>query len=43
MDQQLEIPGQYGKGTCKPLPEYHVTISGFDEKVSSSTLLSIVG
>lgn len=29
---ELEIPGQYdGKG--KPLPEYHVRISGFDERV----------
>ncbi|XP_060058172.1 DNA-dependent protein kinase catalytic subunit [Erinaceus europaeus] len=29
---ELEIPGQYdGKG--KPLPEYHVRIAGFDERV----------
>lgn len=28
----LEIPGQY-KGKTKPLPEYHVKIVGFDEKV----------
>ncbi|XP_049981118.1 DNA-dependent protein kinase catalytic subunit [Alexandromys fortis] len=29
---EVEIPGQYdGKG--KPLPEYHVRISGFDERV----------
>ena len=27
------IPGQYD-GKSKPLPEYHVKISGFDEKVS---------
>ncbi|XP_035175280.1 DNA-dependent protein kinase catalytic subunit [Oxyura jamaicensis] len=30
---ELEVPGQYdGKG--KPLPEYHVKISGFDERIS---------
>ncbi|CAB4045005.1 DNA-dependent kinase catalytic subunit-like, partial [Paramuricea clavata] len=29
---QLEIPGQY-TGRNKPLPEYHVKIAGFDEKV----------
>lgn len=28
----LEIPGQY-TGRGKPLPEYHVKIAGFDEKV----------
>uniref|UniRef100_A0A8C3Q098 DNA-dependent protein kinase catalytic subunit n=1 Tax=Chrysolophus pictus TaxID=9089 RepID=A0A8C3Q098_CHRPC len=29
---ELEVPGQYdGKG--KPLPEYHVKISGFDERI----------
>ncbi|GFO12453.1 DNA-dependent protein kinase catalytic subunit [Plakobranchus ocellatus] len=28
----LEIPGQYD-GLDKPLPEYHVKISGFDERV----------
>ncbi|XP_064478548.1 DNA-dependent protein kinase catalytic subunit-like [Ornithodoros turicata] len=28
----LEIPGQY-TGKCKPMPEYHVQISGFDEKI----------
>ncbi|CAL1543153.1 unnamed protein product [Lymnaea stagnalis] len=28
----LEIPGQY-TGQKKPLPEYHVKISGFDERV----------
>ncbi|KAK3728486.1 hypothetical protein QZH41_002347 [Actinostola sp. cb2023] len=30
--QKLEIPGQY-TGLSKPLPEYHVKIAGFDEKV----------
>ncbi|XP_048223408.1 DNA-dependent protein kinase catalytic subunit [Perognathus longimembris pacificus] len=30
---ELEIPGQYD-GQGKPLPEYHVRISGFDERVS---------
>lgn len=30
--QELEIPGQYD-GKSKPLPEYHVRISGFDERV----------
>ncbi|KAL6085809.1 hypothetical protein STEG23_007048, partial [Scotinomys teguina] len=35
---ELEIPGQYdGKG--KPLPEYHVRISGFDERVKVMTSL----
>ncbi|XP_040210104.1 DNA-dependent protein kinase catalytic subunit [Rana temporaria] len=29
---ELEIPGQYN-GKSKPLPEYHVKISGFDERV----------
>lgn len=29
---ELEIPGQYD-GKSKPLPEYHVRISGFDERV----------
>ncbi|XP_069477126.1 DNA-dependent protein kinase catalytic subunit [Ambystoma mexicanum] len=29
---ELEIPGQYD-GKCKPLPEYHMKISGFDERV----------
>ncbi|KAM4865347.1 DNA-dependent protein kinase catalytic subunit [Thomomys bottae] len=29
---ELEIPGQYD-GRGKPLPEYHVRISGFDERV----------
>ncbi|XP_062426360.1 DNA-dependent protein kinase catalytic subunit [Rhea pennata] len=29
---EIEVPGQYdGKG--KPLPEYHVRISGFDERI----------
>ncbi|GAB1598867.1 DNA-dependent protein kinase catalytic subunit-like isoform X1, partial [Argonauta hians] len=28
----LEIPGQY-HGFKKPLPEYHIKVSGFDEKV----------
>ncbi|XP_071796803.1 DNA-dependent protein kinase catalytic subunit-like [Asterias amurensis] len=31
-DRELEIPGQYG-GRTKPMPEYHVKIAGFDEKV----------
>ncbi|XP_064405997.1 DNA-dependent protein kinase catalytic subunit-like isoform X2 [Halichondria panicea] len=30
--EHVEIPGQYD-GSSKPLPEYHVKISGFDEKV----------
>ncbi|XP_063779765.1 DNA-dependent protein kinase catalytic subunit [Pseudophryne corroboree] len=29
----LEIPGQYD-GKTKPMPEYHVKISGFDERVT---------
>lgn len=29
---EVEIPGQYD-GKAKPLPEYHVRISGFDERV----------
>uniref|UniRef100_A0A665X1D8 DNA-dependent protein kinase catalytic subunit n=1 Tax=Echeneis naucrates TaxID=173247 RepID=A0A665X1D8_ECHNA len=29
---ELEIPGQYD-GRSKPLPEYHVKITGFDERV----------
>ncbi|XP_055932973.1 DNA-dependent protein kinase catalytic subunit-like isoform X2 [Argiope bruennichi] len=29
---QIEIPGQYS-GKSKPLPEYHVKVAGFDEKV----------
>ncbi|KAM7390735.1 hypothetical protein PAMA_008770 [Pampus argenteus] len=29
---ELEIPGQYD-GRCKPLPEYHAKITGFDERV----------
>ncbi|KAM5158207.1 DNA-dependent protein kinase catalytic subunit [Mantella aurantiaca] len=29
---ELEIPGQYN-GRSNPLPEYHVKISGFDERV----------
>ncbi|XP_030070017.1 DNA-dependent protein kinase catalytic subunit [Microcaecilia unicolor] len=29
---ELEIPGQYN-GRSKPLPEYHVKISGFNERV----------
>ncbi|XP_053322155.1 DNA-dependent protein kinase catalytic subunit [Spea bombifrons] len=29
---ELEIPGQYD-GKSKPMPEYHVRISGFDERV----------
>ncbi|CAH2285137.1 DNA-dependent kinase catalytic subunit [Pelobates cultripes] len=31
-NDQLEIPGQYD-GKTKPMPEYHVKISGFDERV----------
>uniref|UniRef100_F6UGH4 DNA-dependent protein kinase catalytic subunit n=1 Tax=Xenopus tropicalis TaxID=8364 RepID=F6UGH4_XENTR len=30
---ELEIPGQYS-GRSKPMPEYHVKISGFDERVN---------
>ncbi|XP_035828316.1 DNA-dependent protein kinase catalytic subunit [Aplysia californica] len=30
--RELEIPGQY-RGLDKPLPEYHVRVSGFDERV----------
>ncbi|XP_065180580.1 DNA-dependent protein kinase catalytic subunit-like [Sycon ciliatum] len=30
--QVLEIPGQY-HGRSKPLPEYHVKIAGFDERI----------
>ncbi|MBZ3885751.1 DNA-dependent protein kinase catalytic subunit [Sciurus carolinensis] len=33
---ELEIPGQYD-GRGKPLPEYHVRISGFDERVKVMT------
>ncbi|XP_029447109.1 DNA-dependent protein kinase catalytic subunit isoform X2 [Rhinatrema bivittatum] len=33
---ELEIPGQYD-GKCKPLPEYHVKISGFDERIKVMT------
>ncbi|KAF6100707.1 protein kinase, DNA-activated, catalytic subunit [Phyllostomus discolor] len=33
---ELEIPGQYdGKG--KPVPEYHVRVAGFDERVKTMT------
>ncbi|XP_069076234.1 DNA-dependent protein kinase catalytic subunit isoform X2 [Pleurodeles waltl] len=32
LKNELEIPGQYD-GKSKPLPEYHVKISGFDERV----------
>ncbi|XP_021065597.1 DNA-dependent protein kinase catalytic subunit [Mus pahari] len=32
LKNELEIPGQYD-GKSKPLPEYHVRISGFDERV----------
>ncbi|XP_075069595.1 DNA-dependent protein kinase catalytic subunit [Mixophyes fleayi] len=32
----LEIPGQYD-GKMKPMPEYHVKISGFDERVQVMT------
>ncbi|MBN3311515.1 PRKDC kinase, partial [Atractosteus spatula] len=31
---ELEVPGQYD-GRSKPLPEYHVKITGFDERVQS--------
>uniref|UniRef100_A0A8C5JY83 DNA-dependent protein kinase catalytic subunit n=1 Tax=Jaculus jaculus TaxID=51337 RepID=A0A8C5JY83_JACJA len=34
--QELEIPGQYD-GKSKPLPEYHIRISGFDERVKVMT------
>ncbi|XP_070581112.1 DNA-dependent protein kinase catalytic subunit-like [Ptychodera flava] len=37
-DRELEIPGQY-RGRSKPLPEYHVKIAGFDEKVLVLTSL----
>ncbi|ESO96748.1 hypothetical protein LOTGIDRAFT_143667, partial [Lottia gigantea] len=30
--RELEIPGQYD-GLSKPLPEYHVKVAGFDERV----------
>uniref|UniRef100_A0A8C5WDN6 DNA-dependent protein kinase catalytic subunit n=1 Tax=Leptobrachium leishanense TaxID=445787 RepID=A0A8C5WDN6_9ANUR len=32
LKNELEIPGQYD-GETKPMPEYHVKISGFDERV----------
>ena len=32
-DQDLELPGQY-TGLSKPLPEYHVKINSFDDRVS---------
>uniref|UniRef100_A0A4W3HU56 DNA-dependent protein kinase catalytic subunit n=1 Tax=Callorhinchus milii TaxID=7868 RepID=A0A4W3HU56_CALMI len=32
LGNELEIPGQYD-GKCKPLPEYHAKITGFDERV----------
>ncbi|KAM4688942.1 DNA-dependent protein kinase catalytic subunit [Discoglossus pictus] len=32
LKHELEIPGQYD-GKSKPMPEYHVKISGFDERV----------
>ncbi|CAK6951979.1 LOW QUALITY PROTEIN: DNA-dependent protein kinase catalytic subunit [Scomber scombrus] len=32
LGNELEIPGQYD-GRCKPLPEYHAKITGFDERV----------
>ena len=31
--KDLEIPGQY-KGKTKPMPEYHVKIESFDERVN---------
>ncbi|XP_026875191.2 DNA-dependent protein kinase catalytic subunit [Electrophorus electricus] len=33
---ELEVPGQYD-GRCKPLPEYHAKITGFDERVKVMT------
>jgi hypothetical protein len=33
MGNILHFVGQY-MGTSKPLPEYHVKIAGFDEKVT---------
>ncbi|KAK6170524.1 hypothetical protein SNE40_018898 [Patella caerulea] len=30
--RELEIPGQYD-GLAKPLPEYHIRVAGFDERV----------
>ncbi|XP_028413162.1 DNA-dependent protein kinase catalytic subunit-like [Dendronephthya gigantea] len=35
---QLEIPGQYS-GQSKPLPEYHVKVAGFGEKVKAMSSL----
>ncbi|XP_075684227.1 DNA-dependent protein kinase catalytic subunit [Rhinoderma darwinii] len=32
--RDLEIPGQYN-GKTKPMPEYHVKVCGFDERVKS--------
>ncbi|XP_053571003.1 LOW QUALITY PROTEIN: DNA-dependent protein kinase catalytic subunit [Bombina bombina] len=32
LQNELEIPGQYD-GKSKPMPEYHVKIAGFDERV----------
>ncbi|GFQ67398.1 DNA-dependent protein kinase catalytic subunit [Trichonephila clavata] len=37
---QIEIPGQYS-GKSKPLPEYHVKVAGFDEKVMALTSLTL--
>ncbi|GFT93732.1 DNA-dependent protein kinase catalytic subunit [Nephila pilipes] len=36
---QIEIPGQY-TGKSKPLPEYHVKVAGFDEKILVLTSLT---
>ncbi|XP_075444614.1 LOW QUALITY PROTEIN: DNA-dependent protein kinase catalytic subunit [Ascaphus truei] len=36
LSNELEIPGQYD-GKSKPMPEYHVKISGFDERVKVMT------
>ena len=34
VDYRIEVPGQYGGSHRKPIPENHVTIAGFDEKVT---------
>ncbi|XP_076840848.1 DNA-dependent protein kinase catalytic subunit [Brachyhypopomus gauderio] len=36
LKNELEVPGQYD-GRCKPLPEYHAKITGFDERVKVMT------
>lgn len=39
--QELEIPGQY-TGETKPLPQYHITIVGFHDTVSTAIFLPAV-